>query len=344
MTVAPFHREPPVTSPELFNGELKCRGFLLQYRFFNKDHYHSLRRLQRLFNLRQGTDSVAEYAIEFWTLAVDSKWNKEALQGAPSPEEHESHVRQVLRLLENKLYIKAEKCEFHKQSVPFLGFIVESGQVKADPRRSGQLQNGPRPLPRPTVYFSCLESFFCTALGASVSLSSGFHSQSNGQTESANQDLEASLHCVAAQHRSSWAKHLPWIEYAHNSLTTSATVLSPFEVALGYQPPLFPAQEKELAVPSVQENLHRCHKVWSDAREALLRSEAHHQRQIVAPTSVTYASRPAAVVVMPAHHAQAFLPSRLDSRRKFWTHHCLPTSAPIQLAFILPCVFCPWLL
>ncbi|KAK6315607.1 hypothetical protein J4Q44_G00131310 [Coregonus suidteri] len=41
---------------------------------------------------------------------------------------------------------------------------------------------------------------------------------------------------------------------------------------MGYQPPLFPAQEKELAVPSVQENLRRCQRVWSDAREALLRT------------------------------------------------------------------------
>lgn len=37
---------------------------------------------KRLFNLRQGSNSVAEYSIEFWTLAADSKWNEEALQGA----------------------------------------------------------------------------------------------------------------------------------------------------------------------------------------------------------------------------------------------------------------------
>lgn len=37
---------------------------------------------------------------------------------------------------------------------------------------------------------------FCKALGANVSLSSGFHPQSNGQTERTNQDLEAALRCV----------------------------------------------------------------------------------------------------------------------------------------------------
>lgn len=37
-------------------------------------------------------------------------------------QEHQVHVRVVLqRLLENRLYVKAEKCEFHAPSVTFLG-------------------------------------------------------------------------------------------------------------------------------------------------------------------------------------------------------------------------------
>lgn len=46
------------------------------------------------------------------------------------------HVRLVLkRLLENKLFVKSEKCEFHVASVSFLGFAVEKGQLKADPAK-----------------------------------------------------------------------------------------------------------------------------------------------------------------------------------------------------------------
>ncbi|XP_028441034.1 uncharacterized protein LOC114560079 [Perca flavescens] len=35
---------------------------------------------QWLINLRQGTGSVADYSVDFWTLAADSKWDEEALQ------------------------------------------------------------------------------------------------------------------------------------------------------------------------------------------------------------------------------------------------------------------------
>ena len=81
---------------------------------------------------------------------------------------------------------------------------------------------------------------FCQALGASASLSSGYHPQTNGQTERANQDLGSALRCVAAEHPVSWSTHLPWIEYARNSLVCSATGMSPFHVSMGFQPPLFP--------------------------------------------------------------------------------------------------------
>uniref|UniRef100_A0A8C7ZRW9 Gypsy retrotransposon integrase-like protein 1 n=1 Tax=Oryzias sinensis TaxID=183150 RepID=A0A8C7ZRW9_9TELE len=89
---------------------------------------------------------------------------------------------------------------------------------------------------------------FCSALGASVSLTSGYHPQSNGQSERANQELESSLRCLADRNSSDWSKFLVWAEYAHNTHPSSATGLSPFEAALGYPPPLFPSQELDLAV------------------------------------------------------------------------------------------------
>ncbi len=75
-------------------------------------------------------------------------------------------------------------------------------------------------------------SEFCRLLGATVSLSSGSHPQSIGQTERANQDLERMLRFVVSQNPSSWSQQLSWVQYAHNSLPVSATGLSPFECSL----------------------------------------------------------------------------------------------------------------
>ncbi|KAL0147031.1 hypothetical protein M9458_057555 [Cirrhinus mrigala] len=111
---------------------------------------------------------------------------------------------------------------------------------------------------------------FCRLLGATVSLSSGFHPQSNGQTERANQDLERTLRCMVARNPSSWSQQLSMVEYAHNSLPVSATGLSPFECSVGYQPPIFPSLESEVAVPSAHAFVQRCRRTWSGARETLV--------------------------------------------------------------------------
>ncbi|KAI3360666.1 hypothetical protein L3Q82_002529 [Scortum barcoo] len=63
--------------------------------------------------------------------------------------EHQSHVRQVLqRVLENRLYFKKEKCEFHTSRVSFLGFIIERGQIQADPEKVRAVAEWPVPTSR----------------------------------------------------------------------------------------------------------------------------------------------------------------------------------------------------
>ena len=108
-------------------------------------------------------------------------------------------------------------------------------------------------------FISVVWKSFCKAIGASVSLSSGFHPQSNGQTERLNQEIES-------KDQASWSLHLPWVEYAHNSLVNSSTGISPFHCSLGYQPPLLSTEEKNIAVPSIKAHVERCHRIWSRAR------------------------------------------------------------------------------
>lgn len=50
-----------------------------------------------------------------------------------SAQEHILHVRQVLQhLLENQLFVKAEKCEFHRSTIFFLGYVIAAGNIQMD--------------------------------------------------------------------------------------------------------------------------------------------------------------------------------------------------------------------
>ena len=62
-------------------------------------------------------------------------------------------------------------------------------------------------------------------LGGSVSLTSGFHPESNGQVERVNQDVGRFLWSYCQDRPGEWAVFSPWAEMAQNSLCHSSTNL-----------------------------------------------------------------------------------------------------------------------
>uniref|UniRef100_A0A3P9N401 Integrase catalytic domain-containing protein n=1 Tax=Poecilia reticulata TaxID=8081 RepID=A0A3P9N401_POERE len=119
---------------------------------------------------------------------------------------------------------------------------------------------------------------FCAAFEGKVALTSGYHPQTNGQTECMNQELEATLRCFTSSNPVDWAQFLPWVEYAHNSHVSAATGFSPFEVTLGYQPPLLPSNERDISVTSVQHQIRRSRKIWRETIAALHKTAAQIKR------------------------------------------------------------------
>ncbi len=66
--------------------------------------------------------------------------------------DHIQHVRLVLqRLLENRVFAKLEKCEFHARSVQFLGFILSPEGIRMDPSKVEAVANWPTPDNRKAV-------------------------------------------------------------------------------------------------------------------------------------------------------------------------------------------------
>lgn len=80
-----------------------------------------------------------------------------------TPAEHTQHVRQVLeRLLQNRLFVKAEKCEFHASTVAFLGYIISPGEVKMDPEKVSAVKDWPQPDNRKQLQrFLGFANFYC---------------------------------------------------------------------------------------------------------------------------------------------------------------------------------------
>lgn len=65
---------------------------------------------------------------------------------SPSLAVHVRHVHHVLQcLLENNIFVKAEKCVFHAQSVSFLGSVISADGISIDPAKISMLIEWPIP-------------------------------------------------------------------------------------------------------------------------------------------------------------------------------------------------------
>ncbi len=113
---------------------------------------------------------------------------------------------------------------------------------------------------------------FCQKLNINVSLTSGYHPQSNGQVERLNQELTRFLRSYCNRNQSDWSRFLFWAEYAQNSLRKPATGITPFQCTLGFQPPLFPWSGEPSELPAVNSWLQRSEATWNEAHTHLQRA------------------------------------------------------------------------
>lgn len=123
-------------------------------------------------------------------------------------------------------------------------------------------------------FTACFWKEFGQQLGATVSLSSGFHPQSNAQNECLNQELETKLRGLASQSPSSWSEQLVWVEYAHDTLTNAASHIS---VPMSLQIPTSAVSfsRKGDCCPSALVFIHRCKRTWVRVRVIKAGAQVH---------------------------------------------------------------------
>lgn len=86
-------------------------------------------------------DVLRDYLDNFVIVYLD-----DILIFSKTHEEHVTHVKQVLKRLEdNSLWAKAEKCEFFQDSVDFLGYIVSDKGISMDPKKVEAIVDWPVP-------------------------------------------------------------------------------------------------------------------------------------------------------------------------------------------------------
>src|SRR5215510_11225002 len=99
----------------------------------------------------------------------------------------------------------------------------------------------------------------------SKTFSTAFHPQTDGTTERFNQEIAAYLSIYSARNPNEWAKHLPFLEYVHNSRTHSDRQNTPYEIIMGMNPPGIPSIMETTTVESTEQRIKNLDRIRNEA-------------------------------------------------------------------------------
>jgi hypothetical protein len=107
-------------------------------------------------------------------------------------------------------------------------------------------------------------------LGITLSTTTAYHPQADGQTERVNQELEQYLQVFVNEHQDDWDELLPMAEFQYNNHVYSGTQQTPFYLDSGQHPHMgFEPAQPASHLETVNKFMNRMHSAFTEAKAAL---------------------------------------------------------------------------
>jgi hypothetical protein len=132
---------------------------------------------------------------------------------------------------------------------------------------------------RDSVFTSSFWRELMRLVGTKLHMTSAFHPQSDGQSESANRVIIMYLRCLTGDRPRQWLQWLPWAEYIFNTAYQTSLRDTPFRVVYGRDPPSIRSYEPgETRVAAVAKTMEERDEFLADIRARLEQAQAVQKR------------------------------------------------------------------
>ncbi|GAA5978438.1 hypothetical protein JCM11641_007946 [Rhodosporidiobolus odoratus] len=117
-------------------------------------------------------------------------------------------------------------------------------------------------------------------VGVKLQMSTAFHPETDGRSERTNKTVVQMLRQQVARNQKDWVRHLSSTEYGINAAVNDSTGRTPFDLVLGFHPPLLPTPSSPpSSLPAVESILSGRSAIIGQARDTLAAAKVRQTTQ-----------------------------------------------------------------